>query len=142
MAKEEQLSMRPTVTGTDPDPYQGRQREWIADSGDNDLPEFEFLTEIRESMEAVDDRMVDNLQERTCLVLSATLHKADLGEVQAPERQTINIARAVARAKTRYPDNKGLHRLVEALWTVMVTESVALQAEAFEKTQPFNIGQI
>lgn len=120
------------ISRTEPDPYGGPPRQWI----DGTPPIANNLGEIRTPMQAIDVRVVEELYKRWKFVIGATLFKANQQEVQAPERQATNIQKAVEHAKRLDPEVKGFHDLIHDIWTVLVPGYVALQAEAFELTEP------
>lgn len=93
------------------------------------------LAELRESIDAVDERIIALLAERARFVKDATRFKRDAYQVAAPARQAEVFAKARARATNYQAELPGLPDVAEATYRAMVGAFVASEQVYFRETE-------
>lgn len=92
------------------------------------------LAELRESIDAIDERIIALMAERARYVKDATRFKRDAYQVAAPARQAEVFAKARARAEVYLPELPGLPDVAETTYRAMVGAFVASEQVYFRET--------
>jgi len=121
-------------TGTEPDPHGPPLRRFL----DPDYrPLCSSLAEVRERIDALDDRIVALLAERGRCVRDAARFKRDAFQVSAPQRQqqVFDKVRRLAEAHGAYPE------VVDACYRAMVAGFIAREQQDHAQMAPVEEGK-
>ncbi|HXE50346.1 MAG TPA: chorismate mutase [Ramlibacter sp.] len=101
-----------------------------------DYPELAgTLGELRQRIDAVDERIVALLAERAACVRDATRFKRDAFQVAAPARQAQVVERVRALALPHAAAFPGFPDIVVSIYRTMVAGFVAGEGRLFEETE-------
>ena len=101
-----------------------------------DYPELAgTLGELRQRIDAVDERIVALLAERAACVRDATRFKRDAFQVAAPARQAQVVERVRALALPHAAAFPGFPDIVVSIYRAMVAGFVAGEGRLFEETE-------
>ena len=93
------------------------------------------LGELRERIDALDDRIVALLAERAVCVRDATRFKRDAFQVAAPQRQAQVFAHVKTLAARHAASFPGFADVVDATYRAMVAGFVAGEGQLFQQTE-------
>src|SRR5215207_9448578 len=99
-------------------------------------PQAATLGELRQRIDALDERIVALLAERALCVRDATRFKRDAFQVAAPARQAAVLAHVRALAAAHAAGFAPLPDIVESAYRALVAGFIAAEARLFDDTEP------
>jgi isochorismate pyruvate lyase len=99
------------------------------------VPMAASLGDLRQRIDALDERIVALLAERALCVRDATRFKRDAFQVSAPARQAQVFERVRALAGAHADDFPSLPDVVESAYRVLVAGFIAGEGRFFEETE-------
>lgn len=98
-------------------------------------PLAKSLADLRQSIDTIDEQIIQLMAERARLVKDATRFKRDAYQVAAPARQAEVFAKARTRAERYLPELPGLPDVAELTYRAMVGAFVASEQVYFRETE-------
>ncbi|HVL58810.1 MAG TPA: chorismate mutase [Burkholderiaceae bacterium] len=99
------------------------------------VAQAETLAQLRERIDALDERIVELLAQRARLVKDATRFKRDAFQVAAPQRQAAVFARVRSIAARHSTGIDAFPDVVEAAYRALVAGFVAGERRLFDQTE-------